>query len=92
MKKKDAMKFEDLNSIDAYEFVSHPEHYNSGGVEVIDMMERIWGTENTITFCHMNAFKYRMRIGIKPGQSIQQDVDKANWYTNKANQLKKTLQ
>jgi hypothetical protein len=51
-------------------------------------MEKIWGKENTIRFCEMNAFKYRMRMGTKPNQSIEQDLEKEKWYLNKANQLK----
>ena len=49
-----------------YENVDHPNHYNTYDVEVIDMMERIWGPEKTAVFCELNAFKYRMRMGTKP--------------------------
>ena len=34
-------------------------------VEVIDMMERIYGTEALKIFVELNIFKYRMRIGHK---------------------------
>lgn len=71
-----------------YENVNHPDHYNNYSKEVIDMMEAIWGTENLITFCEMNAFKYRMRMGTKPDNPIQQDLNKEQWYLNKANELK----
>ena len=30
-----------------YEHVNHPTHYNNYDVEVIEMMERIWGPEKT---------------------------------------------
>ena len=30
-----------------YEHVNHPTHYNAYSVEVIDMMERIYGAEST---------------------------------------------
>ena len=72
-----------------YEMVDHPSHYNSYDIEVIDMMERIWGIDATILFCIMNAFKYRQRIGLKPGQDILQDLGKEKWYLNKAKELKK---
>ena len=69
------------------EAVNHPRHYNSYPIEVIDMMLSIWGKENTINFCLMNAFKYRMRLGLK--DSIEQDLAKEQWYLNKANELSK---
>lgn len=76
---------------DNYEQVNHPSHYNNYGKEVIDMMESIWGTEKLIAFCEMNAFKYRMRMGTKPDNPIQQDIEKEKWYLNKAKQLKNKL-
>ena len=71
--------------------VNHPQHYNEYDIEVIDMMERIWGVEATILFCMMNAFKYRQRMGLKPGQPIEQDLDKEKWYLKKAKELKSKL-
>jgi hypothetical protein len=71
-----------------YNYVNHPSHYNTFSKEVIDMMVDIWGIKNTIIFCEMNAFKYRMRIGDKPDQPIEQDVNKSKWYINKAKELK----
>ncbi len=70
------------------EQVNHPSHYNNYPMEVIDMMEHIWGTEEVITFCEMNAFKYRMRMGLKDNNSIEQDLAKEKWYLNKSNELK----
>ena len=71
-----------------YEEVNHPQHYNNYDVEVIDMMERVFGKSQTATFCKLNAFKYRMRAGTKPGQSVSKDLDKERWYLNKFNELK----
>lgn len=71
-----------------YEYVNHPKHYNNYDVEVIDMMERIFGTDETYSFCKLNAFKYRMRAGTKPNIDVQQDLDKEQWYLNKAKKLK----
>ena len=67
------------------ELINHPSHYNNYPIEVIDMMLEIWGKENTINFCLMNAFKYRMRLGLK--DNIEQDLKKEQWYLNKANEL-----
>lgn len=79
-----------INTTDkqSYEFVNHPPHYNEWSYEVIDMMEKIYGTENTALWCEMTAFKYAMRMGFKPIESVQQEIDKRNWYLNKAKQLK----
>ena len=74
-----------------YDFVNHPQHYNQWSMEVIDMMQKIYGLENTAIFCEMNAFKYAMRMGFKPTDNIQQDINKRNWYLNKANEIKNLI-
>lgn len=71
-----------------YEMVNHPSHYNNYSKEVIDMMVAIYGKENTALFCEMNAFKYRMRMGTKPNNSIEQDLKKEKWYLDKAKELR----
>jgi hypothetical protein len=71
-----------------YENVNHPNHYNTFSKEVIDMMVDIWGIGKTISFCEMNAFKYKMRMGDKPNQPLEQDAKKAKWYLDKAKELK----
>jgi hypothetical protein len=71
-----------------YEHVNHPKHYNSFSKEVINMMVDIWGIEKTISFCEMNAFKYKMRLGDKPNQPVEQDINKSKWYLDKAKELK----
>lgn len=70
-----------------YEYVNHPDHYNNYSKEVIDMMIDIFGLQNTIKWCEMTAFKYRMRMGTKPDNSIEQDLKKEQWYLNKAHDL-----
>ena len=70
-----------------YEEVNHPQHYNNYDVEVIDMMERVFGKKETAIFCKLNAFKYRMRAGTKPGQSADKDLNKEQWYLNKKKEL-----
>ena len=76
----------------APEMVNHPIHYNNYNIEVIDMMERIWGVNCTYVFCTLNAFKYRMRMGTKPGGSLEEDLRKEQWYLKKAAELKKKLE
>ena len=74
-----------------YEEVNHPDHYNQYDVEVIDMMERVFGKEETAIFCKLNAFKYRQRMGNKPGQDILKDLAKEKWYLAKKKELEKKL-
>ena len=74
-----------------YEMVNHPSHYNNYDVEVIEMMKKIWGITATYNFCQMNAFKYRMRMGTKPGNDIIQDLDKEKWYLKQAHILKEQI-
>ena len=71
-----------------YEHVEHPSHYNTYPMETIDMMVAIWGKEKVADFCEINAFKYRMRMGTKPDNSIEQDLKKEQWYLNKAKELR----
>jgi hypothetical protein len=73
-----------------YDFVN-PDHYRSFEKQVWEMMVDIWGVEAYIKHCEINAFKYKMRLGNKPGQSIQNDLDKANWYLNKAKELRQKI-
>lgn len=69
----------------------NPNHYKKWSVEVIEMMERIWGVQKTIDYCEMTAFKYKMRAGDKPGQPLEQELNKAQWYLNKAQELRAKL-
>lgn len=72
-----------------YDFIN-PDHYKKYSVEVIDMMIAIYGKEKTAAYCELNAFKYRMRMGEKPEQPIDRDLEKEKWYINKAIELRKS--
>ena len=74
-----------------YEMVNHPSHYNQYDIEVIDMIIKIWGPEAAALWCDITAFKYRMRMGTKPDNSIEQDIKKEQWYLNKAKEIKENL-
>ena len=71
------------------EQVNSPSHYNTYDIETIEMMERLWGIDKTITFCILNAYKYRMRLGKK--DDVNQDLRKEQWYLNKAEELRKEI-
>ena len=64
------------------------------------MMEKIWGTKATMEWCKMTAYKYRMRMGTKPGENttpetmknkLLEDFNKEQWYLKKADELKLKL-
>jgi hypothetical protein len=76
-----------LRKEENYDYIN-PNHYKGFSKETIDMMVDIWGKELVATHCEITAFKYRMRIGLKPNQPIEQDLNKSNWYLNKAKELR----
>ncbi len=49
----------------AVENVNHPSHYNHGKLECIDIMEDVFGIDETRAFCKLNAFKYLVRAELK---------------------------
>lgn len=65
--------------------VNRPEHYCNGGIECIDAMVITFGKKWVIIFCKLNAFKYRWRAPFKG--KMQEDLKKAEWYLNKAEEL-----
>lgn len=65
----------------------NPTHYN--GTQTLDRMVAVFGVDAVISFCEINAFKYRMRAGKKDGNPIEQDIKKALWYEGKASELKR---
>lgn len=75
-----------------YEFVKHPQHYKQPNrKECIEEMIDLFGIENTIKFCEMNAYKYQYRKGRKPDNSIEQEESKIQWYEDKAQELRGRL-
>lgn len=60
-------------------------HYNQYPIETIDMMISVFGKDKVKTFCLINAFKYRMRMGYK--DDITKDFNKEQWYLNKVKEL-----
>nr|DAR81056.1 MAG TPA: nucelotide kinase [Caudoviricetes sp.] len=69
------------------ERVNHPSHYNHGKLECIDIMEDVFGIDETRAFCKLNAFKYLVRAELKGSEF--EDIDKALWYLNKHQELLK---
>ena len=60
------------------EKVNHPGHYNSGQIEVIDVIEDWF---NGLDFCAGNVIKYVGRY--KHKENPVEDLKKAKWYLNR---------
>ena len=69
--------------------VSHPSHYSAHNRECIVEMLILFGLDNFITFCQMNAWKYRYRAGFKANNSADQDNAKADRYIEYAARARK---
>lgn len=67
--------------------VVHPNHYNSGKYECIEVMKEVFGDEAVKLFCVMNTFKYLWRYNKKNGE---EDVAKAYNYLKIRSGLNKT--
>ena len=65
---------------DVKDNVEHPNHYETGKFECIDVMQEVIGIEAVKDFCVCNAFKYIYRHRRKNGK---EDLEKARWYINK---------
>jgi len=74
-----------------YDKEGNGSHYTQNRLEVIDMMIAIWGKDTVMKHCEMTAFKYRMRLGHKPGQTSTKELLKAHWYEKKAKELKESI-
>jgi hypothetical protein len=57
----------------------NPQHYKSGGLEVIDIIEAFG-----LDFHRGNAVKYLLRAGKKTGEAEKTELEKARWYIERA--------
>ena len=65
------------------DMVNHPPHYTAGDIECIDAIRAALGRDGFISYCRGNAIKYLWRCNHKGGT---EDMHKAEWYVNRANQ------
>lgn len=76
---------ENLNMIEgSYDKDGNAKHYDSQRLNSIIKFERTYGTLAVMTFCEINADKYRERIGKKKDQPIEQELLKIQWYEKAA--------
>lgn len=66
------------------EVIDHPDHYRSNNMECIDEMLLVFGKDALMSFCKLNAWKYRYRAQNK---GKIKDLQKADWYLNKLKEL-----
>lgn len=57
-------------------------HYAENRLQSIVKFERTYGTLAVMTFCEINADKYRERLGKK--DAVEQELIKVQWYENAA--------
>lgn len=67
-----------------YDSKGNAKHYKSERLNAIHIFERTYGTYGVMVHCEITALKYRLRMGKKPGQSLEQEILKAEWYENAA--------
>ena len=65
-----------------HDMVTHPPHYQSGGIECIEAIRAALGLDGFVAHCRGNAIKYSWRAGKK--DETAQDLKKAAWYLNRA--------
>lgn len=73
----DEYKYENLKKL-VNGNIDHPNHYNSGKIEVIDFIE-----DQNLGFCLGNAIKYICRAGKKDPDKEIEDLKKSAWYVNR---------
>ena len=74
--------------MEEYEYVNHPSHYNRYPIEAVEMARRIWGDEAMEKAAEITAFFYRMRLGLKPDITVEQDLNKENFWLDYAKKLR----
>ena len=62
----------------AFDAVTKPEHYNSGGIECIEAIKASMSAEEFKGYLKGNALKYLWRYSYKG--KPKQDLEKAKWY------------
>ena len=70
----------DNASVEEWDMVNKPLHYNKGSIECIDGIEAMLTKEEFIGYLRGNSLKYRWRFPYKNGI---EDIKKAQWYEKK---------
>lgn len=70
-----------------YEHVNSPRHYNLYSVEAIDIVRKTFGDVRTASAAEIIAFLYRLRMGTKPENPIEQELKKEQWWLDKKKEI-----
>ena len=66
-----------MKTLEGYNNINSPSHYNQGGIECIDAIEAMLSVEEYVGYLRGNSAKYRWRFRYKNGV---EDLKKAEWY------------
>ena len=68
--------------------VNHPSHYKmADDRDLLDHMVEMYGAEEVISFCKLNALKYISRAGRKDPKRTKEDIEKAMLYLQRIQHL-----
>lgn len=68
--------------------VNHPSHYKmADDRDLLDHMVEMYGAEEVISFCKLNALKYISRAGRKDPKRTKEDIEKAMVYLERIKHL-----
>lgn len=67
------------------DMVNSPEHYNTYGMEAIDVIENSMTREEFLGYLKGNALKYIIRYRLKG--KPEQDINKSIWYLEKLKEV-----
>jgi len=71
-----------------YDYIN-PSHYiQEDGRQTWERMLDYWTEEQFILWCEMTIFKYKDRLGKKPHESEERELDKIKWYEDKVKEFK----
>lgn len=74
-----------------YDFIN-PVHYDEDdGRETYEHMIDKWGKEAVALWCEMTAFKYKRRMGKKPTEDMERELNKMEWYVKKAKEIRLSI-
>lgn len=73
--------------VNPYDQKGNADHYKQTRLDAFTLLERTFGTEALMTYCEITALTYRIRMGYKEGQPLEQEVTKAKWYETQAKYL-----
>jgi len=66
--------------------VNQPNHYQFAGMEIQDLLKKLFTHDEYVAWIRGNIIKYRMRASLKNKDATLQDIDKSNKYREFYNQ------